>query len=278
MKTLRIVRIVLATLFFVASVAYLALGAQVGSVVSMSARMQILLSHVSTSIGTILIWLVLTLFFGRIYCSTVCPIGFFTGVCEKVGWKLQIRQFPFRYRSRRRWTIHLMLLYIIVALAGVNVAVYLIEPWNMMGNIVGVFSRNAISDSWLTLWRGTSVGLIAGIGAGLVTFIGLATYSALYGGRFCSEVCPIGSALGLLYEHNVYHIEIDPDRCISCGECEDNCPSECVKVVSRYVDNSRCVRCFDCVARCPENAIRYQANRNRRPATPLLRKSKHLSS
>lgn len=80
----------------------------------------------------------------------------------------------------------------------------------------------------------------------------------------------------MLSDYAIYHIEINPDKCTSCGLCEDVCRASCIKTVSRYVDNSRCVRCFDCVARCPEEAIKFQPNRNR-PATPLMRRVKTTS-
>ena len=63
------------------------------------------------------------------------------------------------------------------------------------------------------------------------------------------------------------------DRCTGCLKCEEACPANCIKAVSRYVDNTRCVRCFDCLHVCGDDAIHYQPNRNR-PATPLMRKAK----
>ena len=88
----------------------------------------------------------------------------------------------------------------------------------------------------------------------------------------CEAQCPVGAI-----SMGDGKFEIDPDKCISCGHCEDICRSQCIKTVSRYVDTSRCVRCFDCVAECPTGAIRFQINRNRRPATPLLRKTRQSS-
>ena len=116
---------------------------------------------------------------------------------------------------------------------------------------------------------GTAVGVVAGIVSALLILI-----CAVFTGRgFCNTVCPIGTALSIIEPHCIFHIEIDPDRCTGCLKCEEACPANCIKAVSRYVDNTRCVRCFDCLHVCGDDAIRYQPNRNR-PATPLMRKAK----
>ena len=138
-----------------------------------------------------------------------------------------------------------------------------------MRNIASAINPSAIEATWINL----GLGIGTGITAGIVSFVMIAAYSLLRGREFCTHICPLGTAMGLLYEHNIYHIEIDRDKCVYCGKCEENCKSSCIKTVSAYVDNSRCIRCFDCLAVCPEEAIRFQPNRNR-PATPLFRKSK----
>lgn len=234
-----------------------------------SLKAQILLSAGATSIGALLVWLVLTFVFGRIYCSTVCPVGTLSDIFIKIRGKWSKTNRTFSYRPAKRWSIHIVLVYVICILAGIVIVPYIIEPWNIMRNIASAFNPSAVEMTWINL----GVGGVTGIVAGTVSFILIAVYSILRGREFCTDICPVGSAMGLLHEHNIYHIEIDPDRCVSCGRCEDICRASCIKVAGRYVDNSRCIRCFDCLAVCEQEAIRYQANRNR-PATPLLRKTK----
>lgn len=233
-----------------------------------SLKAQIVLSTGAAAIGALLVWLVLTLVFGRIYCATVCPIGTLTDIFIWLSRKVPRLNKPFRYRPAKRWSIHVLLVYVICVLVGLTVVTYLVEPWNIMRNIASIVNPEAIDSTWVSLGLGAGIGIAVGV----ISLLLLGVYALLRGRAFCTDVCPLGTALGLLHEHNVMHIEIDPDRCVSCGACEEVCASSCVKVVSRYVDNSRCIRCFDCLAVCPEDAIRYQSNRNR-PATPLFRKT-----
>ena len=136
-----------------------------------------------------------------------------------------------------------------------------------MRNIFGAFNPTAAQTAWLTL----GVGMTSGIAAGIVSALLLIVCAVLTGRGFCTDVCPIGTVLGSIHDYTLFHIEIDPDKCVNCMKCEEVCRSQCVKVVGRHVDNSRCVRCFDCLDVCPNDAIRFQKNRNRR-ATPLVRK------
>lgn len=256
-------------MFFIATVAYLIIGPQIHPMAVVSRKAQILLSAGTTAIGALLVWLVLTFVFGRIYCSTVCPIGTLSDIFIRLRRKFPRIGKPFSYRPAKRWSIHIVLIYVICILAGIVAVPYIIEPWNIMRNIASIFNPSAVEMTWINLGVGGATGIIAGV----VSFLFIAIYSMLRGREFCTDVCPLGSAMGLLHEHNIYHIEIDPDRCTSCGACEEVCKASCIKVVSRHVDNSRCVRCFDCLAVCPDDAIHYQANRHR-PATPLFHKTK----
>jgi uncharacterized protein (DUF362 family)/NAD-dependent dihydropyrimidine dehydrogenase PreA subunit len=47
------------------------------------------------------------------------------------------------------------------------------------------------------------------------------------------------------------------DKCTACGECENICPKDAVKVKGRMaeVTYSKCIRCFCCHEVCPEDAI-----------------------
>lgn len=256
-------------MFFIATVVYLFIGPQAHPMAVVSLKVQIILSAGASAIGALLTWLVLTYIFGRIYCSTVCPIGTLSDIFTRISRKIPALNKSFAYRPAKRWSIHILLIYVICVLIGLVVVSYIIEPWNIMRNIASIVRPSAVQATWINL----GLGAVTGMAAGVVSLIFLGIYAMLRGRAFCTDICPIGTAMGLLHEHNIYHIEIDPDRCTSCGACEEVCKASCVKVVTRYVDNSRCVRCFDCLAACPEDAIRYQANRNR-PATPLFRKSK----
>lgn len=267
MKGLRTIRTILSIVFLVTSVAFLAFGQYAGPLARLSERVQIIPSLLATTMGVTIVWIVISILLGRIYCSTVCPIGTLQDVVIRLRWKLPRFRRPFSYQPPRRVRYHILIIYVICLLVGVVAVIYWIEPWSIMCNICSITNPDAVGGTWIEL----GMGAVAGIVAGIVSAI-LLVVCALFTGRgFCTVVCPIGTALGCLEPVTLYHIEIDPDKCINCMKCEEVCKSQCVKVAGRVVDNSRCVRCFDCLSVCPNDAIRFQINRNRR-ATPLFRK------
>lgn len=254
-------------MFIVASAVYLILGPHFHPMAAVSVKSQILLSALGSTIGVTLVWLVMTLLFGRIYCSSVCPVGTISDAGVWLRKKMKIRPVAYSYRPSRRYSIHILIIYLICLLVGFFAVPYIIEPWRIMQNATAVAQPENVAATW------TRLGIRVGVGAstGIVSLILIFVYSIIKGRNYCTDICPYGTGMGLIHEHTVFHIEIDPMRCTSCGLCEDNCKCSCIKVSTRLVDNSRCVRCFDCLAVCPEDAIRYQVNRNR-PVNPLFQR------
>ena len=258
----------MAAIFFVAAIAYLAISRTFFPGIGFVEKVQIIPSSIATCMGALLVWILLTFLFGRIYCATVCPVGTLQDIFLKGRRLIKPLNKPFRYRKPSPIRYYILAIYIFCILSLVAAVPFWIEPWSIMRNLSGDFHPSAESAEWIRLGVGVTTGIIAGIISGVLLLI-----CALFTGRgFCTDICPIGSALGCFHNFTLMHIEIDPDRCIGCMKCEDICPSQCVKVTDRYVDNSRCVRCFDCLAVCPNDAIRYQSYRNRRQ-TPLMEKS-----
>lgn len=275
MKSLRAIRIIASTLFLAASVAYLFVGQRFPALSIYSVRMQIIPSAIASCVGITLFWLAITLLLGRVYCSSVCPVGTLLDAAATMRPRVfsRGRRASYRYHSPFRRRYDILVVYLICLIVGLIAVPLLIEPWNIFCNIVATVHPAALPAQWARL----GIGAAAGIAGGAVSLILILGAGLLFGRDFCNAVCPIGMALGLLHSRTIYHIEIDPDRCSGCLACEERCKASCIKVVSRYVDNSRCVRCFNCLDACPDDAIHYQPNRNRR-ATPLMRKVKQPQS
>lgn len=264
MRNLRIVRVLIATLFFAASVGFLAIGLTEHPLAMAARHSQVIPSLVSGTLGVSLFWLVVTLIFGRLYCSTVCPIGTLQDLITPLRKYIPGLPQGFRYRRASSARYHILGIYIVCLLAGLAIVPLLLEPWNLMRTICSTVRPSLVDPQWTALGLGTLIGIIAGI----VSFLAVAACAIFTGRGFCNTVCPLGTIMGLAENKSLYIIAINPDKCTSCLKCEEVCKASCIKVSERLVDNSRCVRCFDCLAVCDDEAITFRRGPHK-PATPL---------
>lgn len=260
-------RIIIAALMLAASILFLTAGPQVLPMCGIAEQSQIIPSAISACTATTVFWIVVTLLFGRLYCATVCPVG---ALQDAAVWlrKKKDPKMTFRYKEGNQWRYRILLVYAVSLAIGVLAVGYVIEPWNMMRNAASAVRP----EDTATTWSSIRVSAGVGIGVGMASLCVILAWAWRCGRAFCSEVCPIGAALGCVHQQTLMHIAIDPDKCISCMKCEDVCSSRCIKVTERLVDNSRCVRCFDCLEVCPNAAIRFQQNKDRHRQTPLMQK------
>lgn len=268
MRDLRTIRIFLSALFLAASVAYLFIGSGVNPMAEISYRAQIIPSALAATIGATAFWLVATFVFGRLYCSTVCPVGALQDTASWFRRRVLRREEEYSYQPRATVRLYVLAIYAICLPLGLIWLSALVEPWHIFESA----ARLTNAELRVTPGLAFAGNALAGGLVGLLSLIVIWIWALLKGRGFCSHVCPVGTFLEAVAEHSVYQIRIDPDKCTNCMECERHCKTQAIRVSERFVDNGRCVRCFDCHKVCPDDAIRLR-RRFRRPATPLLQKS-----
>lgn len=171
---------------------------------------------------------IVTLLFGRIYCSTICPFG----ILQEFAALLFRRK---NTASKGNYGIK----YIIAALTfgillgGSALSVRYIDPYTIFGSAVSL----------------AVFGLVAALIVLAIVF---------FKNRFfCTNICPVGAILGLLSKVSLCKIYIDKDTCVSCGLCAKSCPSGCINSSEKSVDNETCVKCLKCLGECRKQGIHY---------------------
>ncbi len=215
--------------------------------------------------------LVLTVLFGRIYCSAICPLGIFQDV---VSWIRKKTKKKHRYRygqPKNRWRYGFLVLPLLILLVGKSlIGISLLDPYSIFGRIAsdliqpvymwinnrfaGVLESMNIFFLYpedISYTRGLTY-LIPGFMLGLVTW-----FSFTRGRLYCNTICPVGTLLGLLSRISVFRIRMIEDQCTKCGKCAIACKASCIRVKTLEVDFSRCVGCYNCISVCPEDAIKY---------------------
>lgn len=265
---LRKIRIALAAIFFVGiTLLLVGIGQQWWG---WMAKLQFLPACLALNVAVMVGIVLLTLLFGRIYCSVICPLGVFQDIViwirRQIG-KLQKKCFTKRavkakeegkpapkmkYDFTKRFSFkkeHKVLRYSVLAVfilclvLGLQVIVAIIAPYSAYGRIV----QSIVSPS------GWAVPVIA-----FITLVAV-VYLAWTDGRvWCNSICPVGTVLSFFSRFSLFRMTIDESKCIKCGKCYRNCKASCIDGEAHKVDCSRCVSCFDCIGHCTEGAVRYR--------------------
>lgn len=225
----------------------------------------------AASAGFIIVILITSLF-GRVYCSTVCPLGIFQDVLSWIRKKTRGKTHRYRYgKARNYWRYGFFLLPILILLAGRNlIGLYLLDPYSIFGRVLSdlgqpvymsvnnILSRLLESMNVYFLYPEDVHPARAAAYILPVSMLAVVFWLSFYRGRlYCNTVCPVGTLLGLLSRISVFRVRMLEDRCTKCAKCVFACKSSCIDVKNLEVDFSRCVGCFNCMHVCPEDAIKY---------------------
>ena len=245
-------------------------------------HIQFLPAAMAFSLTTFVLWLIVTLVFGRIYCSTACPLGIFQDICARlprlgrVGPKWQYH-YSEPFTRLRMVTLFIVVLSIILGISALST---LLDPYSIFGRF-GLYVLRPLWAFVLNLWSKIdsapqirfAVASITGMVISFVTMMIIGAIAMRNGRTFCNTVCPVGTTLSFISRYSIFRIDINTDKCIQCRRCEHRCKSSCIDLVSHVVDTSRCVVCFDCLTDCPNDAISYTYNRHQL-SIPLFQKVK----
>lgn len=222
--------------------------------------------------------LMLTLMFGRFYCSAVCPCGIFqdlvSRLCSNRAKKKERTKRPGRYKyspPRRILRYTVVITTLLLFFSGSGLLLNLLDPFSGFGRIfsnlfrpIVIFLNNLVAPPAEALgihvvyrvqWP---VYTTAALGVALANLGTVGWMSARHGRLYCNTLCPVGTLLGLVSKYSLVKINFDIGSCRSCGRCEQICKAGCIDVKTKSVDADRCVSCFNCLSACPDQAMMFQ--------------------
>ena len=239
------------------------------------AKMQLLPAVLAGNFVIVAFVLLVTLLFGRFYCSVVCPLGVMQDGFNLIARK--VKKNRFRYVKEHRWLRYpILVVFVVLLVVGLNGLAILIAPYSAYGRIatnllqpVYLWINNLFAgiaekhDSYafyeVDVWLKSGVSLA--VAAATLLIVG---FLALRRGRtWCSTICPVGTVLGLLSRFSLFRPVIDADKCKNCHKCERNCKASCIDIENHRIDYSRCVACMNCLDQCKFDALKYSNTRFR---------------
>lgn len=211
--------------------------------------------------------------FGRIYCSTICPLGILQDIIIYLSKKIRKRKFTF-LRARNFLRHSILVVSVLFASFGSMLLINLLDPFSNFGRIVSNLFRPvyyAANNLLANIFESFNIYYFFTVemkGSDFLIiiysafFLGIIIFLSVTRGRiFCNTICPVGALMGFISKYSIFKIKIDEQMCISCGRCEIVCKAGCIDTKNKSIDFSRCINCFDCFSACNLNGISYKFSR-----------------
>ena len=231
------------------------------------AKIQFLPAVMALNVLVVVVLVALTLLFGRIYCSIICPLGVFQDILAR----LHRKKNKYGYSKEVRWLRYpVLVIFVIAVAAGVGSIFQLLAPyssygriatmifqpiWKLGNNLLATIAERVDSyafyatDVWM---KSLPVLIIA-----LVTLVVLIVLAWRGGRTYCNTICPVGTILSFFARFSFLKIRFDEDKCKNCSLCSKNCKAACIDFKTHTVDYSRCVVCGNCIDSCKFGALKY---------------------
>jgi ferredoxin len=215
-----------------------------------------------------ILFMLLSLVFGRVYCSSICPLGTLQDIIIYTGRKLRKKR---RYKfsaSRKVLRYSILAAVIILLITGNIILVNFLDPYSNTGRILTgivkpmIYLANNLAARTLEFFnvyalypKNIKVFSWPGFISGSVFLVTIIIMSLKKERLFCNTLCPAGALMGIASKFSLVKIEIHKDSCSGCGLCERVCKANCINAKEMTVDFERCVGCYNCFTVCPREGV-----------------------
>ena len=214
--------------------------------------------------------ILITLIFGRVYCSFICPLGTLQDIFIALSRKIGCRKKHSFQKPQNLLRYSLLGLIIVAAALGSMSLLNLLDPYSLMGRMITQFALpfffriyntavSLIKYFNIYLFSKDTVPLtLSNLFVSIGFFLLILILSLRYGRLYCNSLCPVGTLLGLISRVSLFKFAIDKTRCSECVSCAVVCKAGCIDAQNATIDQSRCVSCFNCLAACPQSIVSYR--------------------
>ena len=195
--------------------------------------------------------LLLGMLLGRAICGFLCPFGWLQELLHKIPTKKLSSQKlkPLRYL---KYGILVVMVCMLPVLAANDVGIgdpFFCKYRCPQGVLEGAIPLSLVNPSI----RAALGKLFSWKLSILLTIIVL---SVLFFRPFCKWLCPLGAFYALLNRMSLFRMQVDRDKCVSCGKCAKACKMDVD--VTKTPNHTECIRCGMCARACPTCAVHFR--------------------
>lgn len=183
--------------------------------------------------------LLVSLVFGKSFCSWFCPVGFISELLGDLGktiFKRNIRMpkfLDYPLRSLKYLLLAFLLYSVIFVMNDMALKAFLDSPYNAVADIKMYYFFAKISR------------------LSIIVLSILVLLSIVFRGFWCRYLCPYGGFLGIMSLLSPNKIQRTASSCIDCKLCTKACPSHIKVHKVKTVISDECTSCMSCVDVCP---------------------------
>ena len=134
MNLLKLRRVVAAVVLVAITLLFLDFTGTAHRFLGWPAKVQLLPAVLALNVGVVVALVLLTLLFGRLYCSVICPLGILQDLFARAGRKSKKHRYT--YSKAKNWLRYgFLALFVGLMVAGVGQVAALIAPYSAFGRI-----------------------------------------------------------------------------------------------------------------------------------------------
>lgn len=183
--------------------------------------------------------ILMSIIFGKSFCSWMCPIGFISELIGDFGEKIFKRKLrlpkilDYPLRSVKYLLLAFLFYAVLFLMTDLAVNAFLDSPYNHVADLKMYYFFADISRFSIIVLS--------------VLFI----FSIFIRNFWCRYLCPYGALLGIFALISPHKIKREAKSCIDCGLCSKACPSMIRVDKVKTVFSDECTTCLSCVDACP---------------------------